>query len=74
MSKAKSFGFSGERLARIDHFLQEKYVGPGRMPGVQFLLARRGEVIHESVLGMRDVERSTPLTGAEHQCSFWDAG
>jgi CubicO group peptidase (beta-lactamase class C family) len=57
MSKAKSLGFSGERLARIDRFLQEKYVGPGRMPGVQFVLARKGEVVHETVLGYRDVER-----------------
>ena len=63
MSKAKSLGFSAERLARIDHFLQDKYVGPGRMPCAQFVLARKGQVVHESVLGMRDVERATPLTG-----------
>ena len=63
MGKAKSLGFSGERLARIDRFLQEKYVGPGRMPCAQFVLARKGEVVHESVLGNRDVERGTPLTG-----------
>ncbi|MGH6911269.1 MAG: serine hydrolase domain-containing protein, partial [Phenylobacterium sp.] len=63
MGKAKSLGFSGERLARIDRFLQEKYVGPGRMPCAQFVLARKGEVVHESVLGNRDVERGTALTG-----------
>ncbi|MDB5424685.1 MAG: beta-lactamase, partial [Phenylobacterium sp.] len=62
MSKAKSLGFSGERLSRIDRFLQEKYVGPGRMPCAQFVVARRGEVVHESVVGNRDVERATPLT------------
>jgi len=62
MSKAKSLGFSAERLARIDRFLAEKYVGPGRMPGAQFLLARKGEVVHETVLGHRDVERGAPLT------------
>ncbi|MET0274139.1 MAG: serine hydrolase domain-containing protein [Phenylobacterium sp.] len=63
MSKAKSLGFSPDRLQRIDRFLQEKYVGPGRMPGVQFVLARQGEVVHESVLGNRDVERGTAVTG-----------
>jgi CubicO group peptidase (beta-lactamase class C family) len=62
MSTAKALGFSGERLARIDRFLQEKYVGPGRMPCAQFLLARRGEVVHRSVLGSLDVERGTALT------------
>ncbi len=62
MSKAKSLGFSGERLARIDRFLQEKYIGAGRMPCAQFLLARQGEVVHETVLGNRDVERGTALT------------
>jgi CubicO group peptidase (beta-lactamase class C family) len=62
MSKATSAGFSTERLARIDRFLQEKYVGPGRMPCAQFLLARNGETIHESVIGHCDVERGVALT------------
>lgn len=62
MSKARSLGFSTERLQRIDRFLQDKYVGPGRLPCAQFLLARRGETVHETVLGNRDVERATPLT------------
>ncbi len=61
MSKAKSLGFSPERLARIDRFLEAKYIAPGRLPGVQFLLARHGDVVHQSVLGMADVERRTPL-------------
>src|SRR5436190_14144455 len=62
ISRIASSGFSPERLARIDRFLGEKYVNPGRMPGVQFLLARHGEVVHETVLGNRDVERGTKLT------------
>ncbi|MFL5296027.1 MAG: serine hydrolase domain-containing protein [Phenylobacterium sp.] len=62
ISRITSSGFSPERLARIDRFLAEKYVNPGRMPGVQFLLARNGELVHEAVLGMRDVERGTKLT------------
>jgi CubicO group peptidase (beta-lactamase class C family) len=61
MSKARSQGFSKERLARIETHLQAKYVGPGRMPGAQFLLARHGETVHQTVLGLADVERGTPL-------------
>ena len=62
MGKAKQHGFSKARLARIDRFLAEKYVDPGRMPCAQFLLARGGEVVHQTVLGQRDVERGAALT------------
>jgi len=62
ISRIKASGFSAERLARIDRFLETKYVGPGKLPGVQFLLARNGETVHETVLGNRDVERGTKLT------------
>jgi CubicO group peptidase (beta-lactamase class C family) len=62
MGKAKSHGFSKQRLARIDRHLQEKYVGPGRMPCAQFLLARGGELVHQTVIGQRDVERKVALT------------
>ena len=62
MGKAKQHGFSKARLERIDRFLTEKYVGPGAMPCAQFLLARDGEVVHQSVLGHRDIERGQVLT------------
>ncbi len=62
MGKAKSHGFSKARLQRIEHFLQETYVGPGHMPCAQFLLSRGGELVHQSVLGQRDVERGEALT------------
>lgn len=61
MSKAKSLGFSSERLERIERHLQSKYVGPGRIPGAQVVVARNGEIAYEAVLGMADVERGTPL-------------
>jgi CubicO group peptidase (beta-lactamase class C family) len=61
MGKAKQHGFSKDRLQRIDRFLQEKYVGLGHMPCAQFLLARNGEVIHQSVLGFQDQERGVKL-------------
>jgi CubicO group peptidase (beta-lactamase class C family) len=67
MSKARSpntgpLGFSTERLARIDRFVQAKYIDAGRMPCAQVLVSRKGELVHQSVLGLADVERGTKLT------------
>ncbi|MDP3298579.1 MAG: serine hydrolase domain-containing protein [Phenylobacterium sp.] len=61
MGKAKQHGFSKARLERIDRFLQERYVGPGHMPCAQFVLARDGEVVHQSVVGQQDPERGVAL-------------
>lgn len=61
MSKAERLGFSTARLARIDRFLQEKYVGAGRLPHAQFLLARGGETVHQTLLGRQDPERGVAL-------------
>jgi len=61
MGKGKAHGFSEERLQRIDRFLQDKYVGPGRLPCAQFLLARDGEVVHQTILGQQDPERGVKL-------------
>jgi CubicO group peptidase (beta-lactamase class C family) len=61
MGKAKQHGFSGERLRRLDRFLAEKYIDTGLLPHAQFVLARKGEVFHQTVLGQRDPERGSPL-------------
>jgi len=61
MTRAKSLGFSAERLAKIDRFLQEKYVAAGKLPCAQFVLARQGQVVHQTLLGQQDPERGTPL-------------
>lgn len=61
MSRAAALGFSPGRLQRIDRFLKERYVDAGRIPCAQFVLARRGEVVHETVLGARDPERGAAL-------------
>lgn len=47
----ESQGLSAERLARIDRFLNQKYVAPGLLPGALLLVARNGAVVHHSVLG-----------------------
>lgn len=60
MADPQSLGFSPERLARIDSFITEKYLTPGRMPCAQVLIARHGEIVHEFVGGQRDLARSLP--------------
>ena len=54
-------GFDPARLARIEAFLADRYVGPGRLPCAQLLVSRFGEPVYECVLGHADVERGTPL-------------
>ena len=46
-----SQGMSAERLARIDRFLRERYVGPGKLPSAQIIVARHGQIVHQSVMG-----------------------
>ncbi len=56
-----SLGFSRQRLARIDRFLAEKYVEPGKLPGTLTLIARHGEVAHLGITGHADVASGRPL-------------
>ena len=56
-----SQGFDAARLARIDRFLAERYVEPGRLPCAQLAVARHGHVVHETVLGHASLERKQPL-------------
>jgi len=57
----ESVGMSGERLARIDRFLAERYVGAGKLPCAQLLVARDGQVVHHTLLGHADLEAGRPL-------------
>jgi CubicO group peptidase (beta-lactamase class C family) len=56
-----SLGFSPERLARIDRFLAEKYVTPGRLPCTLTLIARHGDIAHLGMIGHADVASQTPV-------------
>lgn len=62
MSKPETVGMSSERLARIDRFLKEEYVEPGKLAGTLLLVSRRGTQVHLSVQGLADCERGTPLS------------
>jgi CubicO group peptidase (beta-lactamase class C family) len=58
---ADELGFSPERLARIDRFLTEKYVAPGKLAGTLMMVARHGDIAHLSVTGHADLARGTPM-------------
>lgn len=42
----EEMGFDAGRLARCDRFLEETYLRPGLLSGVQLLVAREGRVVH----------------------------
>lgn len=48
---AHQLGFDPDRLARIDRFLQERYVDSGRFMGTQLLVSRDGLPVHFSSAG-----------------------
>ena len=50
MSKS-SLGMNLDRLARIAPFLQEHYVGPGKLPMADILVARDGQPVYRATLG-----------------------
>jgi CubicO group peptidase (beta-lactamase class C family) len=53
-------GFDGARLARIDtHFA--RYVDDGLLPGWLIVVSRRGQVVHLSTYGQRDLEAGLPI-------------
>lgn len=47
----ESLGFDGDRLARIDAHVRERYLDSGKLPCAQILIARRGEIVHFSSQG-----------------------
>lgn len=49
--EAAQAGFDPDRLARIDRFLEERYVAPGLLAGTQILVARDGKVAHFASAG-----------------------
>ena len=56
-----SQGLCPQRLARIDRFLAERYIGPGKLPCAQLQIARHGRLVHQSVLGHARLEDGTAM-------------
>jgi CubicO group peptidase (beta-lactamase class C family) len=61
LARPGALGFDGERLARIDRFLAERYVEPGLLPCALVLVARRGELVHKCVLGHASLAKNKRL-------------
>jgi len=53
-------GFSDERLARVQHFLQGA-VEAGQLPGALTLIWRGERIVHRSQVGMMDVARAVAM-------------
>ena len=51
---------SSSRLARIDHFLRERYIESGKLPFVQLQIARGGQLVHQTVQGKASLETGAP--------------
>lgn len=60
-SSGTILGFDKARLKRIDRFLADQYVTPGRYPGAALLINRGGERAHVSVQGWMDRENKVPM-------------
>src|ERR1700722_7331824 len=48
-------------LDRIEEHLKQRYIEPGRFPGTQLMVYRRGKVVHSAVQGLADAERKVPV-------------
>ncbi len=55
-------GFDPDRLARIEPFITENYLKPGRYPGFSWIVARNGAVVHEGAIGHRHLATGAPWT------------
>jgi CubicO group peptidase (beta-lactamase class C family) len=56
----ESVGVSASGLARLDEHIRT-YIDAGKLPGGLALVARKGQVVHLSTMGLADVERGAPV-------------
>ena len=57
-----SAGFCDQRLERISDHLERNYIVPGKIPGCQVLIGRRGHVAYSRSFGFADKERKVPVS------------
>ena len=60
-AKPESLGLCSKRLSRLDRFLADRYVTPGKLPGAILQVARDGRLVHQTVLGSASLETGAPL-------------
>ena len=61
LASPESAGMSKAALERIDRHLRERYIEAGRFPGAQLMVYRRGHLVHNSSLGLADIERKVAV-------------
>ena len=54
-------GFAPEKLARLTHHLESRYVTPKKIAGCSLRIVRKGITAHDSTLGLMDIEREKPM-------------
>ncbi len=59
-SRPEDVDLSSDRLARVDDAMHA-YVDAGKLPGVQTLVSRRGQLVHHDCYGWSDVEAGTSV-------------
>jgi CubicO group peptidase (beta-lactamase class C family) len=59
-TRPEDLGLSSERLKRVDTTMRA-YVDAGKLPGVQTLISRRGQLVHRDCYGCTDVEAEQPV-------------
>jgi CubicO group peptidase (beta-lactamase class C family) len=59
--KPEEAGLSSTRLAGIDTFLKQNYTDKQKIAGCITLVARKGQIVHFSPLGLRDLQRGKPM-------------
>lgn len=60
-TRPEDLGLSSERLAHVDATMHA-YVDKGKLPGVQTVMSRRGQVVHHDCYGFADIEAERPVT------------
>ena len=55
--KPESVGLSSGRLERLERFFRTNYVDKGKIPGIQMLVQRRGQLAFHTVMGKADTDR-----------------
>ena len=54
-------GFAPEKLARLTHHLESRYITPQKIAGCSLRIVRKGITAHDSTLGLMDIERDKPM-------------
>jgi CubicO group peptidase (beta-lactamase class C family) len=60
MTKPENVGLSSKRLETLDRVMKERYVDTGLLSGIHTQVYRGGQLAHNGMAGMMDIERNKP--------------